>query len=96
MVSGQCDRNENYVVYQSFFIWNPVDFQEYSNMMIEFSVQVNYGSKNKKSSSTTYLHMLKEGHMIVRNALIGQQTIDEHLLDLYRESCGLLGEHYSL
>jgi hypothetical protein len=59
-------------------------------------VQVNYGSKNQKSSSTAYLHMLKEGHMIVRNTLIGQQTIDERLLDLYRESSGLLGEHYSL
>ncbi|XP_062584936.1 BLOC-2 complex member HPS3-like [Saccostrea cucullata] len=61
-----------------------------------FKDMLNYGSKHEKSSSTAYVHLLQEGHMIVRNALIGQKRTDDHLLELYRESCGLLGEHYSL
>lgn len=60
-----------------------------------FKDMVNYGSRNTNSNSAVHLHMLQESHMIIRNALIGQHTKDEHLLDLYRESCGLLGEYYS-
>lgn len=60
-----------------------------------FLFKVNYGSRNTNSNSAVHLHMLQESHMIIRNALIGQHTKDEHLLDLYRESCGLLGEYYS-
>lgn len=56
-------------------------------------IQVNYGSKTHASAA--HLHMLQESHMIVRNAFIGQQAKNEHLLDLYKESCGLLGEYYS-
>lgn len=60
-----------------------------------FLFKVNYGTRNTNSNSAVHLHMLQESHMIIRNALIGQHTKDEHLLDLYRESCGLLGEYYS-
>ena len=56
-------------------------------------IQVNYGSKTHTSAA--HLHMLQESHMIVRNAFIGRHAKDEHLLDLYKESCGLLGEYYS-
>lgn len=60
-----------------------------------FLFKVNYGTRNTNSNSAVHLHMLQESHMIIRNALISQPTKDEHLLDLYRESCGLLGEYYS-
>lgn len=59
-----------------------------------FLFKVNYGTRNTNSNSSVHLHMLQESHMIIRNALISP-TKDEHLLDLYRESCGLLGEYYS-
>lgn len=69
-----------------FFLMSPRYFEE-------FLFQVNYGTRN--TNSAAHLHMLQESHMIIRNALIGQHIKDEHLHDLYRESCGLLGEYYS-
>ncbi|KAK3082722.1 hypothetical protein FSP39_003491 [Pinctada imbricata] len=77
------------------YIWNLYTLEKCSDEEL-YNDMIAFGCKHQVSSSSTYLHMLQEGLMSLRSNLIGQESIQSDLKELYKECCGLLGEHYSL
>lgn len=56
---------------------------------------VKYGERSRKHNEGTYLNLLLEGHMTLRNTFIGGDINDREIEDLFRESCLLIGEYYA-
>ena len=59
-------------------------------------MQVHFASRIQETGPASYLHILQEAHLLLRWELRRHPTHrDPDLLDLYMESCALLGDFYS-
>ena len=66
---------------------------------VNLSFQISFGTRHQFNSADTYHHLLLEGHMVLRSAVIGQtlkEGEESDLNDLMSESCALLGDFYAL
>ncbi|KAK7490926.1 hypothetical protein BaRGS_00017798 [Batillaria attramentaria] len=62
---------------------------------IQVCYQVSFASRIQETGPSSYLHILQEAHLLLRWELRRQVTLDPTLLDLFQESCALLGDYYS-